>query len=83
MDANIQSMMVEDANPDMLWAQYVDYLATQSKIMKKEYIRRKRANKTFTWNDLDVMNNKIRHDLGILMSGIKKRIKYMLLLIFI
>ena len=41
MDANIQSMMVEDANPDMLWAQYVDYLATQSKIMKKEYIRRK------------------------------------------
>lgn len=71
MDANNQSMMVEGANPDMLWMQYIDYLETQSKIMKKEYIRRKRVNKPFTWNDLDVTNNKIRHDLDILMSGVK------------
>lgn len=71
MDVNNQSMMVEGANPDMLLAQYIDYLGTQSKIMKKEYIRRKLANKHFTWNDLDATNNKIRHDLDILMSGVK------------
>ena len=71
MDANNQSMMVEGANPDMLWAQYMDYLSTQSKIMRKEYIRRKRANKPFTWNDLDVMNEKIHHDLDVVMSGVE------------
>ena len=71
MDENKQSMMVEGANPDMLWMQYVDYLGTQSKIMKKEYIRRKRANKTFTWNDIDVMNEKIQHDLDVIMSGVE------------
>ena len=71
MDANNQSMMVEGANPDMLWMQHIDYLATQSKIMKKEYIRRKRANKPFTWNDLDVMNKKIHHDLDVVMSGVE------------
>lgn len=71
MDANNQSMMAEGANPDMLWMQYVDYLATQSKIMKKEYIRRKRANKPFTWNDLDIMNEKIHNDLDVIMSGVK------------
>ena len=71
MDANNQSMMVEGANPDMLWIQHIDYLATQSKIMKKEYIRRKRANKPFTWNDLDVMNKKIHHDLDVVMSGVE------------
>ena len=58
MDGNNQSMMVNGENPDMLWLQHIDYLATQSKIMKKEYSRRKRANKPFTWNDLDVMNKK-------------------------
>jgi hypothetical protein len=71
MDANNQSMMVEGANPDMLWMQHIDYLATQSKIMKKEYIRRKRANKPFTWNDLDVMNKKIHHDLDVVMSCVE------------
>lgn len=71
MDTNNQSMMVEGANPDMLWAQYMDYLSTQSRIMKKEYIRRKRANKPFTWNDLDVMNEKIHHDLDVVMSGVE------------
>ena len=68
MEANNQSMMVEGANPDMLWIQHIDYLTTQSKIMKKEYIRRKRVNKPFTWNDLDVMNKKIHHDLDVVMS---------------
>lgn len=71
MGANNQSMMVEGANPDMLWLQHIDYLATQSKIMKKEYIRRKRANKPFTWNDLDVMSKKIHHDLDVIMSGVE------------
>ena len=71
MDANNQSVMVEGANPDMLWMQHIDYLATQSNIMKKEYIRRKRANKPFTWNDLDVMNKKIHHDLDVVMSGVE------------
>ncbi len=71
MDTNNQSVMVEGANPDMLWMQHIDYLATQSKIMKKEYIRRKRANKPFTWNDLDVMNKKIHHDLDVVMSGVE------------
>ena len=71
MNTNNQSMMVEGANPDMLWLQHIDYLATQSKIMKKEYSRRKRANKPFTWNDLDVMNKKIHHDLDVVMSGVE------------
>ncbi len=71
MDGNNQSMMVNGANPDMLWLQHIDYLATQSKIMKKEYSRRKRANKPFTWNDLDVMNKKIHHDLDVVMSGVE------------
>lgn len=71
MDGNNQSMMVNDVNADMLWLQHIDYLATQSKIMKKEYSRRKRANKPFTWNDLNVVNKKIHHDLDVLMSGIE------------
>lgn len=71
MNANNQSMMAEGVNPDMLWMQYIDYLATQSKIMKKEYIRKKRTNKPFTWNDLDVMNEKIHHDLDVIMSGVE------------
>lgn len=71
MNANNQSMMAEGANPDMLWMQYIDYLSRQSKMMKKEYIRRKRTNKPFTWNDLDVMNEKIHHDLDVIMSGVK------------
>ena len=71
MDANNQSMMVEGANPDILWLQYVDYLATQSEIMKKEYIRRKRVNKPFTWNDLDAMSKKIHDDLDVVMSDVK------------
>lgn len=73
MDANNQSIMVEGANPDMLWMQHIDYLATQSKIMKKECIRRKRVNKPFTWNDLDVMNKKIHHDLDVVMSGVENK----------
>ena len=72
MDANNQNMMVEGANPDILWIQYVDYLATQSEIMKKEYIRRKQANKPFTWNDLDVMNKKIHNDLDVVMGDVNK-----------
>ena len=72
MDGNNQSMIVNGANPDMLWLQHIDYsLATQSKIMKKEYSRRKRANKPFTWNDLDVTNKKIHHDLDVVMSGVE------------
>ena len=71
MDGNNKSMMVNDVNADMLWLQHIDYLATQSKIMKKEYSRRKRANKPFTWNDLNVTNKKIHHDLDVLMSGIE------------
>lgn len=71
MDENNQSMMVESANPDMLWLQNIDYLATQSKMMKKEYIRRKLANKPFTWNDLNDMNKKIHSDLDVIMSGIE------------
>ena len=71
MDANNQSVMVEGANPDMLWMKYINYLAEQSKIMNKEYNRRKRANKPFTWNDLDVINKKIHHDLDVVMSGVE------------
>lgn len=71
MNVNNQSIMVEGANPDILWLQYIDYLTTQSKIMKKEYIRRKRATKPFTWNDLDIMNKKIHDDLDVIMSDIK------------
>lgn len=71
MDANNQSVMVEGANPDMLWMKYINYLAEQSKIMNKEYNRRKRANKPFTWNDIDAMNKKIHHDLDVVMSGVE------------
>jgi hypothetical protein len=39
--------------------------------MRKEYIRRKRANKPFTWYDLDAMNEKIHHDLDVVMSGVE------------
>ena len=70
-NTNNQSMMVEGANPDMLWVQHINYLATQSKIMKKEYSRRKRSNKPFTWNDLDVINKKIHHDLDVVMCGVE------------
>ena len=70
-DTNNQSMIAGGANPDILWLQHIDYLATQSKIMKKEYIRRKPANKPFIWNDIDVMSKKIHHDLDIVMIDIK------------
>ena len=68
MDGNNQSLTVNGVNPDMLWLQHIDYLVTQSKIMKEEYSKRKRANRPFTWNDLDVMNKKIHHDLDVVMS---------------
>ena len=71
MDVNNQSMMVEGANPNMLWMQYIEYLVKQSKIMNNEFNRRKRANKPFTWNDLDVVNKKIHHDLDVVMSGVE------------
>ena len=68
MDGNNQSLMANGVNLDMLWLQHIDYLATQSKIMKEEYSKRKRPNKPFTWNDLDVMSKKIHHDLDVVMS---------------
>ena len=64
---------IEDimTNPDTLWAQMMDYLSTQSKIMKKEYIRRKRDNKPLIWNDINAMNKKIHEDLYVIMDEVE------------
>ena len=69
MDVNNQSMMIEGANPDMLWAQIMDNLATRAKSMDNERKRRIRRNQPFTWNDLDEINKIIHHDLDVIVSG--------------
>lgn len=69
MDVNNQSMMIEGANPDMLWAQIMDNLATRAKSMDNERKRRIRKNQPFTWNDFDEINKIIHHDLDVIVSG--------------
>jgi hypothetical protein len=66
---NNESVTINGVNPDILWAQHIDYLFTQSRILEKEYRKRKSADKSFTWKDLYEMNAKIRYDLDVIMSG--------------
>ena len=69
----MSDMIINGVNPDMLWAQHIDYLTTQSKILERKYKEIKANNKTFTWNDLYIMNTKIHHDLDVIMSGNMKK----------
>lgn len=71
MDINNQSTMVEGVNPDTIWAQIMDNLATRAKFMNNEYKRRTQRNQPFTWNDLNEINKIIHHDLDIIVSGNK------------
>lgn len=71
MDINNQSTMVEGVNPDTVWAQIMDNLATRAKFMNNEYKRRIQRNQPFTWNDLNEINKIIHHDLDIIVSGNK------------
>lgn len=63
-DTNIkQTEVANEANPTMLYAQYMDYLLTICKVMKKTYTSRTRDNKPITWAELDELNNKLHSDL--------------------
>ena len=66
-----QTEVVNGANPTMLYAQYMDYLLTLCKVMKKTYTSRTRDNKPITWAELDELNNKLHNDLDIIMCGHK------------
>ena len=67
----IKDITEESANPNTLWVQIMDYLYTQSRIMMKEYIRRKRDNKPFTWNDINAMNKKIHNDVDAITDEVE------------
>ena len=66
-----QTEVVNGVNPTMLYAQYMDYLLTLCKVMKKTYTSRTRDNKPITWTELDELNNKLHNDLDIIMCGHK------------
>lgn len=59
---------MNELNPSVLWSQYMVYLETYSKYMKSEYIKRMRDNKSFTWNEIDKVNNQINEHLKCLST---------------
>ena len=60
-----------DLNPNMVWVQYMDYLSTKSKIMKKEYEKRVTLNQIFSWDDVRNMDRNIHHNLNLIITGKK------------
>lgn len=62
----------EKPNPNMVWAQYMDYLSTKSKIMEKEYGKRLSLNQNFSSDDVYNMNRNVHHDLDLITTGKKQ-----------
>ena len=69
MEQNNQSMMIESANPSMLWANIASYLGNLSKSMNKTYVQRRRKGGEITWAELDEVNKNLHHQLDIIISG--------------
>ena len=72
MDNKNSEMIVNGANPSIIWTQYMDLLSEYGKYMKSIYTKRMRANKPITWNDLDVINKKIHDQLDYKMTRNEK-----------
>jgi hypothetical protein len=68
MEQNNNANIVNEANPSIIWTQYMDYLTTKGRNMKAEYAKRMRANNPFTWNDLDIVNKDIHDELDYIMT---------------
>lgn len=62
-------MVVDGANPEMLWYNIADYIGDLSKSMIKTYNQRKRNNKAITWGELDRANRDLHNQLDIIISG--------------
>lgn len=71
MEYNNQSMMVDGANPSMLWGNIADYLQRLSKSMSKTLNKRQRAGNDITWVELDNMNKELHHQLDVIIAGHK------------
>lgn len=68
MEQNNQSMMIESANPSMLWANIASYLGNLSKSMNKTYVQRRRKGEEITWAELDEVNKNLHHQLDIIIA---------------
>ena len=69
MDTNNQSVIIDGANPSMLWYNIADYIDNLSKYMVKTYKQRQRSNKQITWGELDKVNQDLHNQLDIIISG--------------
>ena len=69
MEYNNQSMMVDGANPSMLWGNIADYLQRLAKSMSKTLNKRQRAGNDITWAELDNINKELHHQLDVIISG--------------
>ena len=69
MDTNNQSMLIDGANPSMLWYNIAEYISNLSKSMVKTYNQRQRSNKPITWGELDKVNQDLHNQLDIIISG--------------
>lgn len=69
---NNNEIIINGANPSIIWTQYMDFLSEYGKYMKSTYTKRMRANKPLTWEELNVINQKIRQQLDFLMSWDEK-----------
>lgn len=63
---NNNEIIINGANPSIIWTQYMDFLSEYGKYMKSTYTKRMRANKPLTWEELDMVNQKIRQQLDFL-----------------
>ena len=68
MEQNNQSMMIESANPSMLWANIASYLGNLSKSMNKTYVQRRRKGGEIIWAELDEVNKNLHHQLDIIIA---------------
>lgn len=69
MGTNNQSMLIDGANPSMLWYNIAEYISNLSKSMIKTYNQRQRSNKPITWGELDKVNQDLHNQLDIIISG--------------
>ena len=61
-------VIIDGANPSIIWTQYMDFLSTYGAQMKRAYAKRMRENNPFTWSELDVMNKELHDKLDYLMT---------------
>ena len=69
MDTSKQNMLIDGANPSMLWYNIAEYIGNLSKSMVKTYNQRQRSNKPITWGELDKVNQDLHHQLDIIITG--------------